>query len=1391
MVLTGVGVEMVTSSVLAAPHLQEHPFQCMDCGKSFKWSSRLAHHQRSHNNERPYRCNLCPKAFKGSSALLYHQRSHSGEKPYKCDDCGKAFKRSSLLQVHRSVHTGLRTFQCPYCTLTFKWSSHYQYHLRQHTGECPYPCDSCPKAFKNSSSLRRHKNVHLGLKPYVCTVCAKAFTQSTNLRQHMRIHTGERPYVCGECGRSFTHSSNLALHRNSHAHTGEGRGGRLGGGEGGEVQEVIVGEEVTSQMLTDMGFTNQEAAVGVGVGEVFLSSGHQTFLPQLTLAPAPGSVCTSRAIGTEVHVSTESGASVLLYSCGSCSQTFGTRTELEDHQAMHLGPGGGGGGPGGGPGGEGGVGHLLADFEEVVETTTAAVENGHTTAELLELGGGADGAQNVGTAQAQFDLLQSFTVGAPIPTGNGDTVGSSTGVGTGADFECVYCAKGFKTSGGLNRHLAQAHSLSPSHSRTQFSCSACDRSFTLLSSLLTHQHSHTPEQRLLAEAEAEIVCPPSLSLSLSLPSSPSQVDKPQETQGEIHVSLIAVTEEGDRDLTKPATRTGTKGQRKGAVSKTAAASGGNNERPYRCSECGKAFKGSSGLRYHMRDHTGERPYRCTECGKSFKRSSLLSIHQRVHTGVRAFQCPYCPLTFKWSSHYQYHLRQHTGERPYVCQECGKSFKNTSCLRRHSQLHSGLRPHVCTICTKSFSQTSNLKQHERTHSGERPFQCAQCHKSFTHSSNLQLHLRTHSSRKDYKCPFCGKEFVMHSYLQRHMRTHGNGAVAGGAGAGIKEGGRGGKGGGAVTTTTLLNPITLETTGTSGSLIVSQPALDIPPNTSQNYFMIQTANGLQLIPLSTPAPPPPPPPPPPQTQYILLQCPSTNGSHPSLILVPTTSTNPRPAQESQGLPLIQTVLNPGQTQMPHFQTISQPQQQHRFIITNNNNLKHTPVATKATPSLTSMLTKPILGKSTRTARTRRGRKPKATAAPKTTADVSMTTTSVTVTTAPASQSEGVVAVSRCDVTGVAQPPVRADTITSSPSSSLPTKSPNVSSPSATSVPTPSSSSSSSATTVISGPTTVTTAPHPSDHVTWGVEPQTASEDIKTTEQAMRGEQYVLCFEKGGKKEELEIGGEGGGSYVLQFEGEASGEGGQGGMVAEGESYVLSFQAEGESEGESVKEKGGIVSLNLLQEWGGEREGERQAGEEGGDRESFVLHFQTEPQSEEGTTSGTAYPEGSNNSLGLSCPSSQAGMPLGEQEVVFELGDENKMVDRGSGESVQMIALIEREGGGEEEGERSSYSGARGEVGEGEGEEPMEGIFQLESGEGIVIIEVSTSNLREAEMNRGGEGGTVDRSEAKGGSGIMERPGKGRNSVEIIGETGANEGENTVTNGPAPNTQFLNSP
>lgn len=232
-------------------------------------------------------------------------------------------------------------------------------------------------------------------------------------------------------------------------------------------------------------------------------------------------------------------------------------------------------------------------------------------------------------------------------------------------------------------------------------------------------------------------------------------------------------------------------------------------------------------------------------------------------------------------------------------------------------------------------------------------------------------------------------------------------------------------------------------------------------------------------------------------------------------------------------------------------------------------------------------------------------------------------------------------------------------------------------------------------------------------------------------------MLCFNNDRQAKQgmnIEAAGE---SYVLQFEGDASAEPVNEGMSGESNSLVLQFKTDGQGEGEKGGDKGGMISL--LQDWGGEKQGERHAGDESSQGESYVLHFHTEAQ--DNGSSSAAFSQGQGNSLQLSCTQTQGLVPLDGQEVVFELGGEVKM-EQETEEGMQMIALIEGDGEMMEE-EGGHCTAASGRVTEGGGD--MESIF-LGSGEEIVIIEVSTSSLREGRVERGGDGEVSQSSEEK---------------------------------------------
>lgn len=96
------------------------------------------------------------------------------------------------------------------------------------------------------------------------------------------------------------------------------------------------------------------------------------------------------------------------------------------------------------------------------------------------------------------------------------------------------------------------------------------------------------------------------------------------------------------------------------------------EKPFKCPECGKGFKGHCRLLTHLQIHTREKVFVCAECGKSFSRKAKLVVHQRVHTGEKPYKCKECEKTFSRASsllaHHKTHLKKKNLFLHYVQKE---------------------------------------------------------------------------------------------------------------------------------------------------------------------------------------------------------------------------------------------------------------------------------------------------------------------------------------------------------------------------------------------------------------------------------------------------------------------------------------------------------------------------------------------------------------------------------------------------------------------------------------------------------------------------------------------------------------------------------------------------
>lgn len=169
-----------------------------------------------------------------------------------------------------------------------------------------------------------------------------------------------------------------------------------------------------------------------------------------------------------------------------------------------------------------------------------------------------------------------------------------------------------------------------------------------------------------------------------------------------------------------------------------------------CSKCGKAFTPQSKLSVHMIDPTVNIPYICRECGKVFIQRSELTTHQKTHTRKKLHKCHECGKAFFQVLSLFRHQRTHTREKLYKCSECGKGFSQNSTLITHKKIHTGERQYACSECGKAFTQKSTLSLHQRIHSGEKSYVCIECGQAFIQKAHLIVHQRSHTGEKPYQC-----------------------------------------------------------------------------------------------------------------------------------------------------------------------------------------------------------------------------------------------------------------------------------------------------------------------------------------------------------------------------------------------------------------------------------------------------------------------------------------------------------------------------------------------------------------------------------------------------------------------------------------------------------------
>lgn len=575
-------------------HEKEENFLCSECGDEFILQSQLSVHLEEHRQElsgaKSYTCKTCSKEFVTQNQLREHLKSHAKIRPII----------TSSRNYKNIDRRGFKNI-CHHCGKTFKKPSQLVRHIRIHTGERPYKCSHCGKSFNQKVVLQTHMVRHTGEKPHMCQHCPASFSQKGNLHSHVqRVHSqaaGVPLFPCMDCSCVYKKLGSLNAHI-SKMHI--------------SVMEV---EEPATQKVhaqVDQGAVGSEGPEGVTdvIQQLLELSDHVT--ADGAQAPPPGQTI-GAAINQDIlqQALENSGLTEIPVQPETQSSSEKLQSDTVSPMASST---------------DGPVPSKILMTDTIVKKEKRNIikkptqmlgnirqENGvrwhgcpYCSKEFKKP---SDLVRHIRihTHEKPYKCKQCFRAFAVK-----STLTAHMKIHTGIKaFECQHCKKCFSTSGSMKVHQRLHTGLRP------FPCPHCEKYFRTSGHRKTHVASHFKSTHHKKHKYPRKPHKTRVSRSnLPLPDIPLQ-------------EPILITDMG---LLQNQSSRATLQQYLDIV---------ENERPYKCGYCSKAYKKSSHLKQHVRSHTGERPYKCLQCSKGFASSGVLKAHIRTHSGLKAFKCLIC------------------------------------------------------------------------------------------------------------------------------------------------------------------------------------------------------------------------------------------------------------------------------------------------------------------------------------------------------------------------------------------------------------------------------------------------------------------------------------------------------------------------------------------------------------------------------------------------------------------------------------------------------------------------------------------------------------------------------------------------------------------------------